>query len=401
MSDFLSGQLSRRKALQLLSAATAAGMLPAAGGSQVAAPAPAPKTTVVPRAPRPAKEVRAIWIHPEQHISAEESAGKAQIKTMVERFARANFNLLLPWTVSGYLAALDHEEYRKDHPTARWDYLGVLIDEAAKQGLDVDMWYSFTDYRDSKSPEFNPAIGGSPKWMAKRLDEVMPGQTLMKLEDGRVDNVCPQHYQARAWMQTQLERVFVRYPKLNGLHIEEPGYGTRGYCLCDLCQSVYEQLHGTKLTQSLDTPMAEDFRTLGPSSFMEEIRAQLAKRHPKMLLSANGGYDWRHDRIRGRDWGRWGNAGWLRYFVPQVYVFDVATFREQLALTMDDIGRYCPVYAGMALDSSSGKNTIEQIVLQIEVSREMGAPGVALFHGAAFTDQHLQILKDGPFKRPA
>ena len=134
---------------------------------------------------------------------------------------------------------------------------------------------------------------------------------------------------------------------------------------------------------------------------MEEIRAQLAERHPKMLLSANGGYDWRHDRIRGRDWGRWGNAGWLRYFVPQVYVFDVATFREQLALTMDDIGRYCPVYAGMALDSSSGKNTIEQIVLQIEAAREMGAPGVALFHGAAFTDQHLQILKDGPFKRPA
>ena len=401
MSYFLNGYVSRRKALQLFSVAGVVGVLPGTGSSQATAPAPAAKIAPVARAPRPAKEVRAIWIHPEQHISAEEKEGKAQIKVMVERFARANFNLLLPWTVSGYLAAVDHEEYRKDHPTARWDYLGVLIDEATNQGLDVDMWYSFTDYRDPKSPEFNTAIGGSPKWMAKRLDEVMPGQTLMKLEDGRVDNVCPQHYQARAWMQAQLEKVFVRYPKLNGLHIEEPGYGTRGYCLCDLCQSVYEQLHGTKLTQSLDTPMAQDFRTLGPSAFMEEVRAQLAERHPKMLLSANGGYDWRHDRIRGRDWGRWGNAGWLRYFVPQVYVFDVATFREQLALTMDDIGRSCPVYAGMALDSSSGKNTIEQIVLQIEVAREMGAPGVALFHGAAFTDKHLQMLKDGPFKRPA
>ena len=118
-----------------------------------------------------------MWIHPEQHTAAGEKEGKAQIKATVERYARANFNLLLPWTVSGYLAALDHPEYRKDHPTAEWDYLGVLIDEATKLGLDVDLWYSFTDYRDPKSPEFNPAIGGSPEWMAKRLDEVMPGQT--------------------------------------------------------------------------------------------------------------------------------------------------------------------------------------------------------------------------------
>jgi uncharacterized lipoprotein YddW (UPF0748 family) len=376
-------------------------MLPVTSGAQAAIPAPARKMAPVARAPRPTKEIRAIWIHPEQHISAGEKEGKPQIKAMVERFARANFNLLLPWTVSGYLAALDHEEYRKDHPTAEWDYLGVLIDEAAKLGLDVDMWYSFTDYRDPKSPEFNPAIGGSADWMAKRLDEVMPGETLMKLEDGRVDNVCPQHYQARAWMQAQLEKTFARYPKLTGFHIEEPGYGTRGYCVCNLCQSVFEQLHGRKLTQSLDTQIAEDFRTIGPSAFVEEVREQLEQRHPKMLLSANGGYDWRHDRIRGRDWARWGNSGWLRYYVPQVYVSDIGQFREQLALTIDDIGRSCPVYAGMALDSTSGKNTIEQIALQIEAARDLGAPGMALFHGAAFTDEHLKVLKDGPFKRPA
>ena len=401
MSKTQSGSFSRRTVLQLLSTATVAGILPAASGVQAAEPAAVQKMTPVARAPRPSKEVRAMWIHPEQHTAPNEREGKTQIKAMVERYARANFTLLLPWTVSGYLAALDQQEYRQDHPTAEWDYLGVLIDEAKKLGLDVDMWYSFTDYRDPKSPEFNPALGGRKDWMAKRLDEVVPGQTLMKLESGRVENVCPQHYQARAWMQAQLEKAFQRYPKLNGFHIEEPGYGTRGYCVCELCRSVFEQLHGRKLTESLDTQIAEDFRTIGPSAFVEEIREQMAQRHPKMLLSANGGYDWRHDRIRGRDWARWGNSGWLRYFVPQVYVSDIGEFRQQLALTIDDIGRSCPVYAGMALDSTSGKNTIEQIVLQIEAARELGAPGVALFHGAAFTDEHLRVLKNGPFKRPA
>ncbi len=398
MGKFSNTSLDRRKLLQLLSSATLAGALPAAANAQLPA---GQKLAPVLRAPRPTKEVRAIWIHPEQHTDADEKKGRAQIKASVERYARANFNLILPWTVSGYLAALDHEEYRKDHPTANWDYLGVLIDEASKLGLDVDMWYSFTDYREPKSPEFNSAIGGNPEWMAKRLDEVVPGQTQIKFTDRRVDNVCPQHYPARKWMQAQLERAISRYPKLHGLHIEEPGYGTRGYCVCKLCISVFEQLHGRRLTDSLDTPMAEDFRTLGNSAFVEEIREQLAQKHPNMLLSANGGFDWRHDRIRGRDWGRWGAAGWLRYYVPQVYVANLDTFKEQLSLTLDDIGRSCPVYAGMALDSTSGKNTIQQIVQQIEAARDLGAPGVALFHGAAFTDQHLDVLKAGPFKRPA
>src|SRR5450756_1028490 len=129
MSDLLSGRLNRRKALQFLTSATVASVLPVSSQAQAA---PVQKSTPVARAPRPTKEVRAIWIHPEQHISPGEKEGKAQIRTMVERFARANFTLLLPWTVSGYLAALEHEEYRKDHPTAAWDYLGVLIEEATK-----------------------------------------------------------------------------------------------------------------------------------------------------------------------------------------------------------------------------------------------------------------------------
>jgi uncharacterized lipoprotein YddW (UPF0748 family) len=391
--------VTRRRMLQLMGAIPVAGALARAAQAQTAVPFA--KMAPVPRAPRPAKEVRAMWIHPEQHTAAGEKEGKEQIKVMVNRFAAANFNTLLPWTVSGYLAALEHESYRKDHPTARWDALGVLIDEATKAGLDVDMWYSFTDYRDLGSPEFNPAVGGSPEWMAKRLDEVVPGQTLMKFEGSRPENVCPQHHAARAWMQAQLERTIERYPKLHGLHIEEPGYGTKGYCVCPLCRGVFEQLHGRKLTDSIESPQAEDFRTLGNSAFIEEIREQLAQKHPQMVLSANGGYDWRHDRIRGRDWGRWGASGWLRYYVPQVYVSDIDQFREQLSLTLDDIGESCPVYAGMALDSTSGKNTIENICEQIAAARDLGAPGVALFHGAVFTDDHLRVLKQGPFRKPA
>jgi len=384
--------VSRRRLLQLVSSASVAGVL-RAETPQAAKPVPSPVAT----APRPAREVRAIWVHPESHIAANEAEGKAQVREMVQRFAKANFNTLFPWTVSGYLAALDHEAYREKHPLARWDALGVLVEEAAREGLDVDMWYSFTDYREADSPEFDPKLGGDPAWMAKRLDELMPEQKLMKLDDKHQQNVCPQHYQARAWMQAQLKRTSARYPKLHGLQIEEPGYGTRGYCVCELCRNVYEQLHGRKLTEVLDSETAEDFRTLGNSAMIEELRAMF--KGTKLQLAANGGHDWRHDRIRGRDWGRWGASGWLNYFIPQVYVGDVATFRSQLQRTLDDIGSECPVYAGMALASTSGDTTVGMLAQQIEAARELGAPGVALFHGAAFKDADLEALRAGPFRK--
>jgi uncharacterized lipoprotein YddW (UPF0748 family) len=146
---------------------------------------------------------------------------------------------------------------------------------------------------------------------------------------------------------------------------------------------------------------AEDFRMLGCSAFMEETRDMLTAKHPQIVFSANGGYDWRHDRLRGRDWGRWANSAWLRYFIPQVYQSEVDKFREQLALTLDDIGESCPVVAGISIDSTSGKSNISNVIAQIVASRDLGAQGVSLFHGAAFTDDHLQALKDGPFKRSA
>jgi uncharacterized lipoprotein YddW (UPF0748 family) len=392
-------KFSRRRALQLM----ATGSIAVASPNAFAAPTGLGNTkmTEVPRAPKLPREMRSICIHPEQHTAADEVEGKKQIKAEVDRYAAANFTHILPWTTTEYLTALDHEEYRKDHPTARWNSLQYLTEEASKAGLEVHLWYSFTEYRQDNSPEFNTMLGGNPEWKAKRLDEIRPDQTMYKFEWHKVPSVCPQHFAARKMMQTELDGALARFPKMTGLHIEEPGYATTGYCVCDLCQSVYKQLNGENLPDVMTSQKAEDFRTLGCSAFMEETRDMLAKKHPDIVFSANGGFNWRHDRLRGRDWGRWALSGWLRYYISQVYQTDINLFREQLALTLDDIGEACPVIAGIAIDSSSGKSNITNVTQQIEASRELGAPGVLLFHGAAFTDADLQTLKAGPFEKPA
>ncbi len=63
-------RLNRRQALQLL----AAGSIAAAGSTvahaQNGTACVRPPMSTVPRAPKISREIRAIWIHPEQHTDA-------------------------------------------------------------------------------------------------------------------------------------------------------------------------------------------------------------------------------------------------------------------------------------------------------------------------------------------
>ena len=120
-----------------------------------------------------------------------------------------------------------------------------------------------------------------------------------------------------------------------------------------------------------------------------------------MFLATNGGHDWRHDRVEGRDWARWAYSGWLCYYASQFYVTDTVTFRKKLAVTMRDIGPYTSVYAGIAFAWSESKNTVNELIQPVYAAREMGTGDVMLFHGTAFTPELLDALRQKPFQHAA
>src|SRR5262249_15480537 len=324
-----------------------------------------------------------------------------QVRAMVRRLADTHFNLILPWIKSDHLVALEDAEYGKKHPTASWDALGRVSEEAARAGVSVQIWDAFTEYRAAGSPDFEPPVGVHPQWAARRIDELLPDPKTGKIAARRMEDVCPQHPAARRWQLDLLVKALDRYPQLGGVHIEEPGYTYQGNCVCDLCLEAFPKLYGAPLPERLNTPQAEDFRCLGTSAFMEELREIVLRRNPKLIFSANGGYNWRSDRRSGRDWGRWARHGWLDYYAAQVYVTDTDLFRKRLAVTVKDLGQDCPVHAGIAFVWSRGRNSVPEVVRQIEAAREAGAAGEVLFYGGAFTDELFEALREGPFRSPA
>ncbi len=342
----------------------------------------------------PAIEARGVWLHPTLNFSAAPAKGRIEVREWVNRFANANFNFLLAWVTSEYVAALTDTNYQSQVPTAKWDVVGELIGAARESGLPVHVWYSFTCYKSAQSPEFNPRHGGNPAWAARLVDA--NGKVTSPMTD-----VCPLHPEAREWEIHLIEKMLNRYPALAGIHIEEPGYSYTRNCACDLCLSLFKNLHGTDEVPVISGPQAEDLKCVGTTDYIRQLRARLLKRDPKIIFSVNGGTDWRGDRTLGRDWRHWAEFGWLEYYAAQCYTADLAYFSRHVQRVLADMSPSCPVFIGVNVSSSSGVNPLPAILKEIDLARKHSAPGVILFSGSALSEEHLRALKDGPFKKPA
>lgn len=342
-------------------------------------------------------EARGIWVHL-THFNADPVQGKAEVEAFVDRYAEANFNLVLPWVLSEYMAALTDPSYLDSQPTAKWDALGALVHSARQHHLQVHFWYSFTYYKSPRSPEFNPEHGGNPAWAARRvLPAKTPGQP--PVVSAPMTDVCPMHPEARAWQIKLLEAMLERYPGIS-IHIEEPGFGYPGSCVCDLCQSLFRKIYGTDLVESIHTPQAEDFRCLGTTELIRELRTKLASRTPRPCLSVNGGPLWRSDRQLGRDWKRWADLGWLDYYAAQNYTDDPDRFTQLTRGVLQDL-QPCPVFVGIGVKWSGGATPLPTVLQEIEQARKLGASGVVLFSATALTAEDLARLKAGPFRQPS
>jgi len=340
----------------------------------------------------PSVEARGVWLHLSD-FSADAEQGKVQVRKAVKRLADANFNLILPWVVSEYVAALTDTNYLQIAPNAKWDALGELVREAHERGLKVHLWYSFTYYKSPRSPEFDPKHGGSPEWAARSLTAFNGKTNLMT-------DVCSTRGESRLWELKLIESLLNRYPDISGVHIEEPGYGYPESCVCERCRLLFGK-YGKDLEKVINTLLAEDFRCQGTSLFIEELRKRMDKRNPKPILSVNGGPFWKNDRSLGRDWKHWAEVGLLDYYASQNYSSDFDTFKSYTQTILSDLPNTCPVFVGIGIKWSGGETPLPVALQQVDYARSRGAKGILFFSAKSLTDDYLNALKAGPFKTPA
>jgi uncharacterized lipoprotein YddW (UPF0748 family) len=333
-------------------------------------------------------EIRAAWLPFEGLFDKDKVKGSAEVRACVDRLAHANFNSLFVWVTSEYAAALHSDRYRAGHPLSDWDAVGVAIREAAKRGLQTHVWYSFTYYKSTQSPEFDPKEEGDPAWIS----------IAKEIHADRSADCCPLHPAAREWELKLIQQIVARYPTLAGVHIEEPGYGFPDRCICDVCRDTFTRLYGAPIEREIDGARAAELKCLGTTEFMRVLDEWRRQPGRKLQLSTTGGANWRYERTLGRDWAKWAKLGWLDFYAAQVYTSDPADFSHQAMDVIKDLKGSCPVLIGIGAKWSGGANNTASIVRQIELARQAGANGVAIYHGGVLSDECLAALKEGPFR---
>ena len=376
-------------------------------------------------------EIRAAWIHPSWDWHGDTVAERrAQMVTYLDRLERANINLLLPWVESKHaLQLLGDPQYAREnsvYDTREWDVMRELIEAADQRGVEVHFWYSFTRYkRDRDAPEYNRDLtvmpAGNPSWASIRKSEYLDGHR--DPADPALDAkaLCPNDPEARQWTLTLLRQILDKYPGFKGVQVEEPGFLSLQRCVCPRCQNRYAELYkepGRNLLDHIHENL-EDYRTderaatvkaAGADLFVQELSRLMEREYPTKVLSFNGGADVWSDRMRGRNWGQWAQAGLVPFYSPQCYQPNTDGFRSYVKSAMQALsGTETTVVPGIGVQygSSPHTNPPEMVLKQIEAARDLGGEfgvtygGVAFFKGGAFTRELVQALRSGPFQSPA
>ncbi|MEI8139165.1 MAG: family 10 glycosylhydrolase [bacterium] len=199
--------------------------------------------------------------------------------------------------------------------------------------------------------------------------------------------LCPSHPANRALERALIKELAVRYPQLDGIHLDYTRFKSQDYCYCNGCRSRFVQATGTSIKHwpadvRSGTRQAafRQWRRNLLTQFVKDIHQDLNQINPKMKLSASVYpiYPGVRDSI-AQDWGEWLRLGLLDFVCPMSYTANSNKFIEWYRKQVSYPGVEGKVYAGIGVTSMECRLTAVETISQINALRQEGATGFTLF----------------------
>ena len=202
-----------------------------------------------------------------------------------------------------------------------------------------------------------------------------------------IDWLCPSHPANRAFELSLIKEFAVKYPQLNGIHLDYTRFKTQDYCYCNGCRARFTQATGTSIRH-----WPADVRT-GPKQsayrqwrrdlltrFVADAHNEIKQCNSKMKLSASVYplYPGVRDSI-AQDWGEWLRQGLLDFVCPMSYTANSEKFIEWYRKQVSYPGVKGKVYAGIGVTSMECRLNAVETISQINALRQNGATGFTLF----------------------
>jgi uncharacterized lipoprotein YddW (UPF0748 family) len=346
--------------------------------------------TLAPRslaAPKPAEEVRAIWV-----VCYSLDSPQA-VRNVVKEAKSHNFNTLFVQARSRGDAWYDSELEPRARGLASqprgFDPLKSVIEEGHRNGLKVHAWLNtfLTWTGKTMPPQRDHILNVHPDWIARDKDNHFQTVESPTVEGCFIQPSNPE-------VQDHLFRVFTdvasRY-NVDGIHFDFVRYAGSGYDFADGTLKRFAQFMEPRMSEQGQEAVRKDGSRLAyvhifPKEWSEWRRMQVTKlvgriseaihaKKPWVQMSAAVFANAEDARTeRGQDWATWLQAGYLDAICPMAYSTDTSVVARQIANAVRVAGEK-HVYAGLGSWRLSPEDTAQKI----QRAREAGAKGVNIF----------------------
>ena len=214
--------------------------------------------------------------------------------------------------------------------------------------------------------------------------------------------LCPSNPDNREMEFRSMLEVANNYA-VDGIHFDYIRYPDQDSCYCDGCRERFEKKTGQKVTawpgdvgqKGTRFKEYQQFRRDNISALVQQVSEEMHKRKPDMKVSAAVFSNWPNCREDvGQDWGMWIKKGWLDFACPMDYTESDEGFSNMVRIQLKEAAGKAPIYPGIGASAPGLSST--QVIEQVRLAREAGAPGFILFqYDARTAADHLPALSRG------
>ena len=320
---------------------------------------------LTPIAPR-AGELRGVWVSDTTRLDWDSATANLQ---------RAGFNTIYVNLASGGAAfypgsrVLPSIVGKSPDPVAR----GIQL--AHRRGLAVHAKQIVT-FMFRTPPAFQRQLVAA--------NRVMRGPDLQPILQSGCTWLCPSQEANRALIASAVTEMVTKYP-VDGVQFDYIRFSEQPSCFCDNCRREFERSVGGRF-QQWPAPVLEggaysarfnEWRQKVINSWVEDLSARARRARPRLVVSAAVFSDLQSAREeKAQDWKLWLDRGYVDYVCTMTYTTDLRDFESKVRKEQAWATQRNKVIVGIG---SWKFDRMSQLAAQIIRTRQLGAPGFALF----------------------
>jgi uncharacterized lipoprotein YddW (UPF0748 family) len=335
----------------------------------------------------PAPEIRAVWAHPGSFPSDPDEA-KARAKDLFDAWAEAGIDtvIMLVKTTSG-LVYWPSRIAERDPAYARYDLLGLVLEEARARNMTVHPWFCVFDEGAIAGP-----VRQHPEWLIRSPQNELVGIVNPALPEARAYELSLMREVAEAYPVDWIHLDYIRFPcSPREVYF---GWDARTRALFKAYAGVDPADIKARDSGNILWNEWIDWNRGQVTTFLRELRSGLAGLGRSIKISAAVFPSSGEARVLiGQDWPAWCREGLLDMLCPMLYTNNLGFFEKYVGQAMAAAGGRIPVLPGIGLTTSHNQSTPEIMMAEIAIGRRLGAAGHVFFSGSSLKPEFLEALR--------